>query len=326
MSLLKGITIGSLETKNNVFLAPLAGIGDTAFRTIGRLFGAGLTFTEMVSAYGIVKNNKNTLALLRITEKERPAGIQLFGSDPLIMSQAAAAACKYPADIIDINAGCSVKKVMKTGAGANVLADPQHFYKIVRACVLASAYPVSVKIRLGVSEDSINVLENALAAQEAGACLLTLHPRTAMSKFRGRSRWEYIGLVKEHLTIPVCGNGDIRSPADAVRMIVETGCDAVMIGRAAIGNPWIVQDTIRAFKAYPEPIEPIPPVKEERIGRAMDHLGLIIALKGETRGVREAKRHLHRYLRGIPDVSRVRESLFKMKTEEEVKQKLESLL
>ena len=242
------------------------------------------------------------------------------------MAAAVSVLGEYPADILDIKGGCSVKKVMKTGAGASLLGDPKKFYEVVKACVNVSPYPVSVKLRLGLTEDRINVIENALAAQEAGARLITLHPRTAQSKYSGAARWEYIGLVKQDLKIPVCGNGDIRTADDAVRMIVETGCDAVMIGRAAIGNPWSIRDTVRAFSDYPEKVVFTPPTRHERVNLALEHLELICSLKGETKGVRDIKRHIYRYLREIPHISEIRTSLFKIDSKGEARQKLESLL
>ena len=326
MSLLKKILIGSLRTENNVFLAPLAGIGDRSFRVMGVRFGAGLTFTEMVSAHGLANLNRKTIDLLEVGKKERPAGIQIFGSNPEVMGRAAALCGEHTADLLDLNCGCSVKKVLKAGAGAELLGDPENLYRIVRVCAGSSRYPVSVKMRLGLGEDSINVVENALAAQEAGAMLVTVHPRTACDGYRGAARWEYIARVKERLAIPVCGNGDIMAPGDAVRMILETGCDAVMIGRGAIGNPWLLLNTIRALEAYPDPARYDEPGPEERVRRALEHLRMIVAHTGELRGVREAKRHLHRYLRGIQNAAKARESVFGIETLEEAEWNLLSLL
>jgi len=326
MSLLKKVTIGALTTRNNVFLAPLAGIGDAGFRVMGKAFGAGLTFTEMVSAHGLLCGNEKSLDLLKLTRKERPGGIQLFGSNPEIMGRAVSLCEDFPADLIDINGGCSVNKVMKTGAGTMILDDPDRFYRLVKACVDASYYPISVKVRLGISEDRIKVLENALAAQEAGAALFTLHPRTARQRFSGKARWEYIGLVKQALDIPVCGNGDIKTPADAVRMIQETGCDAVMIGRGAIGNPWLIRNTVVALDSYPEKPELDEPTHCEKLECALKHLSLVVAFKGEKKGVREIKRHLYRYLRGIPGAASIRKEIMLMENQQEVVEKISSLL
>jgi tRNA-dihydrouridine synthase B len=326
MPLIAKVKIRDLMVPNNVWLAPLAGIGDRSYRILHRRFGAGLTFTEMTSAHGIVNGSPKTIELTRLSKRERPAGIQVFGSNPEIMGSAVASLAEFGADLIDINGGCSVPKVLKNGAGAKLLRKPEQFYAVVKACVDASIRPVSVKIRLGLSEDRINVIENALAAQEAGASLLTLHPRTAESKYRGSAHWEYIGLVKQSLAIPVCGNGDITSPGDAVRMILETGCDAVMIGRAAIGNPWIIRDTVRALEAYPELIEESRPSVEERVRCALEHLDLIVSFKGETRGVREVKRHLYRYLKGIPHITKLRQGLFLIDSKQEAEQRLLALI
>jgi len=326
MSLLKRVPIGNFFTENNVFLAPLAGIGDTTFRTLGRRFGAGMTFTEMISAHGIVNNNMKTLDLLKVTKRERPVGIQIFSANEEIMSNAVSICNSHTADLIDINGGCSVKKVLKTGAGAGLLEDPDHFYRVVKVCVDSSVYPVSVKIRLGLTEDTINVIENACAAQDAGAILLTLHARTASQKYRGQARWEYIGRVKEALRIPVCGNGDIRSPEDAVRMITETGCDAVMIGRAAIGNLWLIKESVRALECYPHQPEMVVPTVEQRVACALEHLHMITSLKGEIRGVREVKRHIHRYLRGVPSVSKKKESFFRASSKQEMEDAITSFL
>jgi len=325
LSLLKEVSIGNLVTKNNIFLAPLAGVGDAAYRVIGKKFGAGLTCTEMVSSCGIIRSNPKTFSLLKISRSERPAGIQLFGSDPGTMAEAAHICSGYPADFIDINAGCSVKKVLKTGAGAMLLNNPDHLYILIRACVSATDLPVTVKMRLGLSEDRITVIENTHAAREAGASLITLHPRTAAQGYAGKARWEYIALIKELAGIPVCGNGDIKTALDAVKMIEETSCDAVMIGRAAIGNPWILTHIGAALKAHPYSPEVRPPGYEQRIHQALEHLDLIVRKKGELKGVQEIKKHIHRYLRDIPYAASVREGIFKIDSREEAEHLLLSL-
>ncbi len=326
MSLLRRVVIGNLITENNIFLAPLAGVGDAAYRIIGRKFGAGLTCTEMVSSCGIVRSNPKTFSLLKIGRSQRPAGIQLFGSDPGTMAEAAHICSRYPADFIDINAGCSVNKVLKTGAGAMLLNNPDRFYTLIRACVSATDLPVTVKMRLGLSDDRITAVENAHAAREAGAALITLHPRTAAQRYTGRARWEYIALVKEKAGIPVCGNGDIQTACDAAKMIEQTACDAVMIGRAAIGNPWILSGIRAVLKAHPDFPEVGVPEYEQRIRQALEHLALIVRSKGEIRGVREVRKHIHRYLRGIPYAARVREGIFRVENSREAAGLLQSLL
>lgn len=350
VSLLKYVHIRDLVIANNLFLAPLAGVGDNAFRIMGRRFGAGLTFSEMVSANGIVRGNQKTLELMHISDAERPLGIQIFGSDPAVMADAAGMAAGHKPDLVDINCGCSVRKVLKTGSGAALLADPAHLHRVVRGCVEASPVPVSVKLRLGLHEESINVVETGLAVQEAGASLLTLHPRTAAEKYTGTARWVYIARVKESLSIPVCGNGDIKSAEHAVSMIKQTGCDAVMVGRGAIGNPWLLRDIVHAFESYPETVRkegPVPPEHmtepeysssadlpaagrrpsvSERVGLAIEHLDLAISFKGERRAVRDMKRHLHRYIRGMRDASWVRERLFRAETGEQIREQLKTLI
>lgn len=325
-NMLKPVVIGDaprLTVSNNLFLAPLAGVGDAAFRVIGMSRGAGLCFTEMVSAQGLARENSRTLELTALTRAERPAGIQLFGADPAIMEEAAGRCVAMGPQLIDINAGCSVRKVLRTGAGAGLLADPDLLYRVTAACVRAASCPVSVKMRLGLSEERINVRESALAAQEAGASLVTLHPRTAAAKYAGRARWEYIAVVKEALEVPVCGNGDVRSPADAVRMLVETGCDAVMIGRAAVGDPWLIGNTLRALAG--RPVSP-GPATGERIEQALEHLRLAVSLKGERRAVREMRVHLHRYLRGLPGAARARDALNRIEDSGRVRELLMELL
>ncbi|MFW6181310.1 MAG: tRNA dihydrouridine synthase DusB [Spirochaetota bacterium] len=312
-----------LALVNNLFLAPLAGVGDAAFRMICMGRGAGLCFTEMVSAQGLVRGQDKTLALAALTPAERPAGIQLFGSDPAVMEEAAGRCASLEHDLLDINAGCPVRKVLRTGAGAGLLDDPGRLYRVVAACARASAVPVSVKMRLGLNEERIAAREAALAAQEAGASLITLHPRTAAAGYAGRARWEYIALVKEAVAVPVCGSGDVRCPADAVRMLRETGCDAVMIGRAAAGNPWIISDTLHALSGRPVPPGPGP---GERIGQALEHLSLAVSLKGEPRGVRETRVHLHRYLRGLPGAARARDALNRAEDSRRVRELLTGFL
>jgi tRNA-dihydrouridine synthase B len=324
MPLLRPVRIGSLITPNNIFLAPLAGIGDPTYRRIGRAFGAGLTFTEMVSANGLVRRNRKTGELVRISDGERPAGIQLFGSDPAVMGEAAGMCADERADLIDINAGCPVRKVLKTGAGAALLGDPARLFDIVRSCVAGSPLPISVKMRLGLREDRINLVENAIAAEEAGAHLLILHARTASAGYGGAARWEYIGRLKEAVSVPVCGNGDIRSPDDAVRMIVETGCDAVMVGRGAVGNPWLLRGIEDAL-SRPGSQGYRPPSVKDRLAQAALHLDGVIAHKGEERAVREMKRHLHRYVRGLPGAAAIRESLFRARTQADMREILNRL-
>jgi len=326
MSILKPLKIGSLETSNNVFLAPLAGIGDNAFRIIGRQYGAGLTFTEMISAHGLVNGNYRSHELLRITKREKPCALQLFGANEDILARAIMICSEYDPDMIDINAGCSVKKVLKTGAGANLLRDADNFYRIMRTCVSVSPYPVSVKTRLGLTEKTINIIEIAQAAEEAGVKLFTLHPRTASQGYSGSARWEYIAQVKNVLRIPVCGNGDIRASGDGIKMVEETGCDAVMIGRGAIGNPWLLRNIVEAFRLYPKEYRDYEPDFNERIKMAIEHFNMVVRFKGEEKATGEVKRYLHRYLKGIPGAPDLRKRLVSSSTATEMNGFLFSLL
>jgi nifR3 family TIM-barrel protein len=318
VSLLKSVHIRNLVTSNNLFLAPLAGIGDNAYRIMGTCFGAGLVFSEMVSANGIVRGNQKTLELMRIDDRERPLGLQLFGSDPVVMAEAATMAAEHGPDLIDINCGCSVKKVLKTGSGAALLGDPDRVFHMVRGCVRGSGLPVSVKIRLGLREENINVVEIGRAAQEAGAALVTLHARTAAAKYTGHAQWKYIALLKESVSIPVCGNGDVRCGGDAVAMIGETGCDAVMVGRGAIGNPWLLREIVAALEGGDGNGTYKVPSARERVECALEHLDLAISFKGEHRAVRDMKRHLHRYIRGMRDAAWVRARLFRAENAEQM--------
>lgn len=327
MSFLKKLNIGRLKLKNNIFLAPMAGFTDSSFRIIAAEMGIGLSFTEMISSYSIVYSNKKTEEICIIRDKERPVGMQLFGGVPEIMADATARVIKrYKPDLIDINAGCPVPKVMKSGAGSKLLEDPQKLYLLVKAVVDAAGdTPVTIKLRLGLKENSINILETSHAAQEAGAKLITLHPRTAQGKFSGPCRWEYIGILKERLKVPVCGNGEIKTHSDAIRMVEQTGCDAVMIGRASIGNPWILKNCVKALLFYPEDINPYIPSPKERIKMAIRHLKLACEFKGELRGIREMRRVLPQYIKGFPNSSAIRNKLVRLETIKEIEEVLNSV-
>ena len=307
MSLLKSVKIGNTLTSNNVFLAPMAGITDISYRLIAKRFGAGLLFTEMVSSFAVIYRNRETDRICEIAEEERPAGIQLFGSKAEIMEEAAKILeGKHRPDIININVGCPVRKVLKSGAGAKLLENPDKLFDILKRIVNVIDIPVTVKMRLGINKGRINILENALAAQEAGVKMIILHPRTADEGFGGMSRWEYIAKVKESLSIPVCGNGDIKSSYDAVKMIEETNCDAIMVGRGTIGNPWLIKQINSAFSVYPENFIPEDVSFADKISVALDHLKLACEVKGEHRGIRELRRILPHYIKGIKNSARIR--------------------
>ena len=308
--LLEGLMyIGNVKTDNNIFLAPMAGITDIAFRLICKEFGCGLVYTEMVSAKGIYYKSENTVALAEIDEKERPVTVQIFGSDAEIMAYAAIQLEKGGADIIDINMGCPTPKIVNNGDGCALMKNPKLAGKIIDAVVKAVKIPVTVKIRKGWDEKSINAQEIAYIAQENGAKALALHGRTREQFYSGKADWNIIRKVKEDLSIPVIGNGDVYSPQDAKNMMEETGCDALLIGRGAQGNPWIFQRTLEYLKN--KTILPEPPM-EERVNMIIEHMDRLIKLKGEYVGIKEMRKHIVWYLKGLPNSSKLKNQVFNM--------------
>lgn len=287
--------IGSLELKNNLFFAPMAGISDLPFRTIVRSFGCGLAFTEMISATGLALGSGKTLRYLASSPDDRPLGVQLFGNDPETLAAAARIAEAQGADLLDVNMGCPVKKVAKTGSGSSLMRDPERVAAIVRAVREASALPLTVKIRAGCTARQINAVEIGSIVQECGADAVILHPRTADQGFSGRSDWSLIATLKERLRIPIIGSGDIRSPEDAARMLDETGCDGVMVGRGALGNPWIFGNILGHLSGAGTSV-PSLEVREAVIRR---HLMLSIDCFGEKIGTRDFRKHLLWYTKGI---------------------------
>ena len=255
--MMTGMKIGTLSLKNNLVLAPMAGVTDLAFRLITRPFGAGLCFTEMVSSNGLVRKTARTYRYLDSSPDDRPLGVQIFGADPDILAEAAAFVTKEGASLIDINAGCPVKKVLKTGAGAALMRDPVRFIGIVTKVRSATHLPLTVKIRAGWGPGEINAVAIARSAQDCGADAVTVHPRTVKQGFGGTADWELIGRVKEMVDIPVIGSGDIRRGEDARRMQAQTGCDGIMVGRGALGNPWIFRDIQGVLS---DGMSPPPPV------------------------------------------------------------------
>ncbi|OPX24292.1 MAG: tRNA dihydrouridine synthase DusB [Candidatus Latescibacteria bacterium 4484_107] len=248
--------IGNVSLSGPVVLAPLAGVTDHSFRLLCREMGASLVYTEMVSADGLVRKNPGTGRLIHFGESERPIGVQLFGSDLAIMARGAEQLAERGFDLIDLNFGCPVKKVVKRNAGSALMRDPERLARITEAVVGAVDLPVTVKIRSGWSEEAINAVQVARLVQEAGAKAITVHARTRKMGFSGQADWEVIAEVKAAVSIPVIGNGDVRTPEDARRMFDDTGCDLVMIGRGALGNPWIFRRTVvflRTGAHLPEP-------------------------------------------------------------------------
>jgi tRNA-dihydrouridine synthase B len=289
------MNIGHLQLKNNVFLAPMAGITDLPFRTIVRSFGCGLAFTEMVSASGLIRGTEKTFRYLASSSADRPLGVQLFGCDPDAMANAARIAVERGADLLDVNMGCPVKKVAKTGSGASLMRDPVRVAAVLRAVRRASALPLTVKIRAGWNARQVNALEIGQIAEECGVDAVILHPRTADQAFAGLSDWGLIAALKERLRIPVIGSGDIRCPEDAARMLRETGCDGVMVGRGVLGNPWIIAN-ILSHLAGGAVSAPFLAEREETIRR---HLALAIDFYDEKVGTRDFRKHLLWYTKGL---------------------------
>lgn len=310
------LAIGNLSLGGRVFLAPMAGYTDRSFRTLAREMGAALTYTEMISAQALVHGNQRTRELAWVGEENGPVGIQLFGHDPEVMAEAARVALELGAALIDINMGCPTPKVVKNGDGAALMRDPHRATAVARAVVEAvrkatgaagpGSVPVTAKIRKGWDEGSVNAVELAGRLQAAGLQAVAVHGRTRDEFYSGSADWEIIGQVKAILEIPVIGNGDIRGAEDVLKMLVTTGCDAVMIGRGAIGNPWLFAQADRLLKGLPG--EP-PPTVAEKVEVALRHLTMAIEDKGEAIAVRQMRKHLAWYLRGLPGAARLREQI-----------------
>ena len=288
--------IGTLSLKNNMVLAPLAGITNLPFRLINRSFGVGLTFTEMISANGLVRGMKKTLRYLEFHPDDRPLGAQIFGSDPAVLADAAKIMTDLGVDLVDVNMGCPVKKVVKTGAGAALMKDPPQIAAILKAVRKSTCLPLTVKIRAGWKPQSINLLEVAKIAEDTGVDAVIVHPRTADQGFSGTADWSLIGQVKGQLRIPVIGNGDIKKGEDAVRMIRATGCDAVMVGRGCLGNPWIFYQIDACLRGRNNPPPPSLAQRERMIRR---HLTLELAAAGDRLGLKTFRKHLLWYTKGL---------------------------
>ena len=307
--------IGKVEVPNRVVLAPMAGVTDKAFRIIAKSFGCGLVFTEMISDMGLVYGQARTRRIADTSGEDHPVAVQVFGSDPAVMARAAMIVEKQGADIIDLNMGCPTPKIVRNGEGAALMLDIDLCRRIITSVVEAVTVPVTIKMRKGWDETSINCIELARVAEAAGVEAITLHPRSRMQFFSGQADRSLIKAVKDAVKIPVIGNGDIHDAADARRMMAETGCDAVMIGRAAMGNPFIIRETLALIEHGQ--ILP-PPTLPERIEVALKHLQLAVEYKGEWVAVREMRKQLAWYIKGRPGASQIRAALNQASSREEV--------
>ncbi|GGI33825.1 tRNA dihydrouridine synthase DusB [Staphylococcus chromogenes] len=308
--------IGDVEIENRVVLAPMAGVCNSAFRLTVKEFGAGLVCAEMVSDKAILFNNPKTMKMLYIDENERPLSLQIFGGEKETLVEAAEYVDKNTtADIIDINMGCPVSKIIKCEAGARWLLDPNKIYEMVSAVTERVSKPVTCKMRIGWDEDHIYAVENAKAAERAGAAAISLHGRTRVQMYEGKADWDIIRQVKEAVNIPVIGNGDVTSPELAEKMLKETGVDAVMIGREALGNPWMIYRTVH----YLETGELIDePEVDDKVEIALLHLRRLVDLKGEKVGVMEMRKHASWYLKGVRGNGKARKALNQAETEAEM--------
>lgn len=298
--------IGNLELENNVFLAPMAGVTDLPFRLLCKEMGCGLVYSEMVSAKGILYDNKNTTELLEIDPKERPVAVQLFGSDPEILGAMAKKIEPYPIDIIDVNMGCPAPKIVKNGEGSCLMKTPDLVGRIVKSLVESQSKPVTIKFRKGFDDDHVNAVEIAKIAEANGASAVAVHGRTREQYYSGKADWDIIKQVKEAVNIPVIGNGDIFTPQDAKNLLEHTGCDAIMVGRGAQGNPWIFKRILHYLKTG----ELLPePTAEERVEKALRHSQMLIDYKGEYIGVREMRKHMAWYMKGLPGAAELRGKL-----------------
>lgn len=312
-----GLTIGKVELSNPLILAPMAGVTDLPFRLLCKEQGAGLVCMEMISAKAIAFHNRNTKKLMQIDPGERPVSLQLFGSDPDIISEIAREIEEEPFDILDINMGCPVPKIVGNGEGSALMRDPKLVEQIVSKTVRAIKKPVTVKIRKGFDEEHVNAVEIARIAEASGAAAIAVHGRTREQYYSGQADWKIIRQVKEAVKIPVLGNGDVDSPKKAKALFEETGCDGILIGRAARGNPWLFHQ-IKTYLETGE--EELHPSMEEIRQMMLRHARMQIDYKGDYTGIREMRKHISWYTAGCPHSAKLRAQINSVESLEELEE------